>query len=92
MKTTGSYPRLHIDTATIPAVGQAGGILLTETIRAAGLDRELSMALSRWAKPLATHDPGKIVWSNDQNLWMRPRENGTLEAYPPGQNPTEEVI
>jgi hypothetical protein len=32
------------------------------------------------------------VQSNDQNLWMRPRENGTLEAYPPGQNPTEEVI
>jgi hypothetical protein len=61
MKTTGSYPRLHIDTATIPAIGQAGGILLTETIRASGLDTELSAALSRWAKPLATHDPGKIV-------------------------------
>ena len=61
MKSTGSYPRVHVDTAKVTAVGQAGGILLTETIRAAGLDRALSEALSRWRKPLAVHDPGKII-------------------------------
>ena len=61
MKTTGSYPRVHVDAAPVTAVGQAGGVLLVETIRAAGLDRELSKALSRWAKPLAIHDPGKIL-------------------------------
>ena len=61
MKSTGSYPRVHVDTAKVTAVGQAGGILLTETIRAAGLDRALSEALSRWRKPLAIHDPGKII-------------------------------
>lgn len=33
MKSTGTYPRLHVAAATIPAVGQVGGILLTETIR-----------------------------------------------------------
>ncbi|AXE37794.1 hypothetical protein JS278_00602 [Acidipropionibacterium virtanenii] len=61
MKTTGSYPRVHVDAAPTTAVGQAGGVLLVETIRAAGLDRELSKALARWAKPLAIHDPGKIL-------------------------------
>ncbi|MGB4778851.1 IS1380 family transposase [Microbacterium sp.] len=61
MNTTGSYPRLHVDTAAVAAVGQAGGVLLTETIRATGLDRVLSEQLSRWRKPLAVHDPAKIV-------------------------------
>jgi hypothetical protein len=42
-------------------VSQAGGLVLTETIRAVGLDRELSAALARWRLPLAIHDPGKIV-------------------------------
>ena len=35
-QTTGFYPRLIVDTATSPAVGQAGGVLLTETITSAG--------------------------------------------------------
>ena len=61
MKSTGSYPRVHVDTAKVTAVGQAGGILLTGTSRAGGLDRALSEALSRWRKPLAVHDPGKII-------------------------------
>ncbi|AZZ41150.1 IS1380 family transposase [Acidipropionibacterium jensenii] len=61
VKSTGSYPRVHVDTAPVAAVGQAGGILLVETIRAAGLDRDLSAALARWVKPWATHDPGKML-------------------------------
>lgn len=61
VKTTGSYPRLHVDTAEVAAVGHAGGVMLTETIRAAGLDRGLSERLARWRKPLAVHDPAKIV-------------------------------
>lgn len=61
MKTTGLYPRVHVDTAKVTAVGQAGGVLLTETARVAGLDRGLSRGLARWRKPTATHDPGKIV-------------------------------
>jgi len=31
--TTGFYPRLQVDTARCSAAGQAGGVLLTETIR-----------------------------------------------------------
>ena len=40
-KTTGFYPRLTVDTTASGAVGQAGGVLLTETIAASGLGREL---------------------------------------------------
>lgn len=61
VNSTGLYPRVHVDTAKVTAVAQAGGVLLTETIRAAGLDRGLSEALAGWRKPLAVHDPGKIL-------------------------------
>ena len=61
MKNTGFYPRMHVDTANIPAVGHAGGVLLTETIRATGLGNALSEALSPWRKPFAVHDPAKVV-------------------------------
>lgn len=61
MKVTGLYPSARVDVAPVSAVGQAGGVLLTETLRVSGLDRALSMGLAAWRKPLATHDPGKIV-------------------------------
>jgi len=60
-KRSGFYPRLKTDVRGSGAVGQAGGVLLTETVRVTGLDRELSAALSPWRKPLATHDPGKVL-------------------------------
>lgn len=56
-KRSGLYPRLSVDTAGTAAVGQAGGVLLTEAAAASGVGRELSAALSRWRKPTATHDP-----------------------------------
>ena len=57
-QTTGFYPRLQVDTARCSAVGQAGGVLLTETIRASGLGRELSAA-GELAQAAAVHDPAK---------------------------------
>jgi len=60
-KTTGFYPRLKVDTAAAGAVGQAGGVLLTETVTATGLGWELSAALAHWHRPLAVHDPAKVV-------------------------------
>lgn len=42
-------------------VGQAGGMLLTQTALVTSLAAGLSHALSPWRKPLARHDPGKIV-------------------------------
>jgi len=60
-QTTRFYPRPKVDTAKVVAVGQAGGVLLTDTVRAAGLDAALSQALTPWRKPFAVHDPGKVL-------------------------------
>jgi hypothetical protein len=60
-QTTGFYPRLNVDTTTSGAVAQAGGVLLTETVAATGIGRELSTELTRWFKPLAIHDPAKVL-------------------------------
>ena len=37
-QNTGFYPRVRVDTGPSPAVGQAGAVLLTDAIRASGLD------------------------------------------------------
>jgi Transposase DDE domain group 1 len=42
-------------------VSHAGGALLVETARRSGLARELSRLLGPWRRPLAIHDPAKIV-------------------------------
>ncbi len=42
-------------------MSHAGALALAETARVAGLDRGLARALSPWRKPMAFHDPGKIV-------------------------------
>jgi len=60
-QTTGFYPRLMVDTSVRTAVGQAGGVLLTSTVKAAGLDAGLSAALAPWRPANATHDPAKVV-------------------------------
>lgn len=61
MKGSGLYPRVHADTRGSGVVSQAGGVALVETVRVAGVDRLLSTALARWRKPLAIHDPGKVI-------------------------------
>jgi hypothetical protein len=57
----GFYPRVQVDTGPSPAVGQAGAVLLTDTIRASGLDAGLASALGPWRKPTAVHHPAKIM-------------------------------
>ncbi|MDX2972186.1 IS1380 family transposase [Kribbella solani] len=61
MKTTGLYPCVGVDAAGSGMVSQAGGLLLTETVRVSGLGAELSRVLAPWRKPLARHDPAKVV-------------------------------
>ena len=56
-QTTRFYPRVQVDTSPSGAVGQAGGVLLTETVAVTGLAQELSAVLAPWRKPLARHDP-----------------------------------
>jgi hypothetical protein len=60
-KATGFYPRVHVDAAGSGVVSQAGGVVLTEAVRACGIDLTLSRALEPWHKPLAVHDPAKVV-------------------------------
>jgi hypothetical protein len=42
-------------------VSGAGGLLLAQMARLAGLDRGLSAGLARWRATRAVHDPGRIV-------------------------------
>ena len=60
-KSTGLYPRVRTDAAGAGVVSQAGGLLLVDSVRAAGLDRALSVALEPWRKPTAIHDPAKVL-------------------------------
>ena len=60
-KTTGYYPGIRVDGTAKGVVSQAGGTLLTATIRTSGLDRALSAALARWRRPMAVHDPAKVL-------------------------------
>ena len=58
---TGLYPAVGVEAGEVPAVGPAGARLLTGTVRVVGLDVGLAGALAPWRRPLAVHDPGKIV-------------------------------
>jgi hypothetical protein len=60
-KSTGLYPGVGTDAAGTGIVSNAGAVLLLDVVRAAGLDRALSVALGPWRKPTAVHDPAKIV-------------------------------
>jgi hypothetical protein len=55
------YPSLKVDGTGTGVVSQASAVALLRTATTVGLDRLLSQALAPWRKPLATHDPGKIV-------------------------------
>jgi Transposase DDE domain group 1 len=61
VKRSGLYPRVQVDTSGTGVVSQSGGVALVETVRASGLDRALSTALLPWRKPMAIHDPGKVI-------------------------------
>ncbi|GAA5141659.1 IS1380 family transposase [Pseudonocardia adelaidensis] len=60
-KRSGFYPCPAADAAGQQVVSQAGGLLLTETVRVVGLDRALSAALGPYRPRNAVHDPAKIV-------------------------------
>lgn len=59
--STGFYPDIQVDDRGAGIVSQAGTTLLIETLRAVGLDQALRDGLRPWHKPLARHDPGKIL-------------------------------
>lgn len=59
--STGSYPSLSVGASAAGVVSHAGAVLLLRTADKTGLGAALSGALAPWRKPLASHDPGKIV-------------------------------
>jgi len=58
---SGFYPRVRVDGKGKGVVSQAGGVLLARTVRASGLDVAVSDALSAWRRPMAIHDPAKVL-------------------------------
>jgi hypothetical protein len=61
VNSIGLYPRVQVDSKGSGVVSQSGAVLLVEAARAAGLGRGLSTALAPWCKPMARHDPGKVI-------------------------------
>ncbi len=59
--TAGMYPLVGVECGRGDALADAGGVLLTDTVRACGLDVLLWRALAPWSRPLARHDPAKVV-------------------------------
>jgi hypothetical protein len=60
-KSTSCYPSLSVDATGRGVVSHAGALMLLRAAEKAGLTEGLSSALAPWRKPLASHDPGKIV-------------------------------
>ncbi len=58
---SGFYPRVQVDGDGAGLVSQAGAVTLVETVRVSGVDAGLREALGPWRKPLAVHDPAKVV-------------------------------
>ena len=54
-------PEITVSADGTGIVSHAGGILLTRTLRATGLDSGLSAGLGRWKARRAVHDPGKVI-------------------------------
>ena len=61
MKITARRAKIAVSADGSGIVSQAGALLLTQAMRATGLDRGLTAALGRWRPPRAVHDPGKII-------------------------------
>ncbi len=61
MQLTARRPKITVSADGTGIVSQAGGLLLTQTLRVTGLDRGLDAALERWRPARAVHSPGKII-------------------------------
>lgn len=60
-KSRSAYPSLSADRCGRDVVSHGGAVVLSRTAERTGLTSALSTALAPWRKPLANHDPGKIV-------------------------------
>ncbi|ETZ99669.1 putative transposase [Mycobacterium kansasii 732] len=60
-KSRSCYPSLALDGRATGVVSHAGAVVLLRAAERVRLTGALSGALAPWRKPLASHDPGKIV-------------------------------
>jgi Transposase DDE domain group 1 len=61
MKAIATCPKITVSADGKGIVSQGGALLLTQSMKATGLDRGLSAALERWRASRAVHDPGKVI-------------------------------
>jgi hypothetical protein len=61
MKVTATRPKITVSADGKGIVSQGGALMVTQTMRATGLDQGLTAALERWRAPRAVHHPGKII-------------------------------
>jgi Transposase DDE domain group 1 len=61
VKSTAHRAKITVSADGSGIVSQAGGVLLVQTARLAGLGEGLSAGLARWRAGRAVHDPGKII-------------------------------
>ncbi|MDH6279803.1 hypothetical protein M2280_001012 [Prescottella agglutinans] len=59
--STSCCPRVSASATGTGVVSHGGAALLLRTVEKTGLATALSDSLASWRKPLATHDPGKII-------------------------------
>ncbi len=60
-KSTSPYPSVSASATGTGVVSHAGAVLLLRTAEKTGLASELTTELAPYRKPLARHDPGKIL-------------------------------
>jgi Transposase DDE domain group 1 len=60
-KRSGPYPALAVDGQGASVVPNAGSVVLLRTAETVGLRTALSEAVRPWRRPLARHDPGKVL-------------------------------
>jgi Transposase DDE domain group 1 len=65
---SGPYPALAVDGQGSSVVPNAGAVVLLRTAETVGLTAALSAAVAPWRRPLARHDPGKMLLDLAVNL------------------------
>ena len=60
-KRSRCYPHSAVDGRGTSVLPNAGAVLLTRTAEVVGLCAARSGAVERWRRPLARHDPGKVL-------------------------------
>ena len=61
MKNNVSIPKIHLATGGESLISTSGASLLLQTASVSGLATGLSQVLAPWRKPLAVHDPAKMI-------------------------------